>query len=410
MTASRELRSWLDDMSGIPAVWFSKRLSANDTKASGGHQAGPYLPKDVFFRVFPGLHRETDLNPETSIRFDIDSHADTRQVRAIWYNNKFHGGTRDEARLTRFGGGSSALLDPDNTGALVLFAFVAAADGQHLHCRAWVCRSAVEEEHASERFGVVDPGEWISWTTDGVWAAHGLHTPGTARADCRLTPAEIPPEWLRGFPRATEIVRRAVELRPLRHLDVDARLLRRRDCEFEIFRSLEETVELPIVQRGFPTLDQFLERAQTILQRRKARSGRSLELHVREILIEEGLREHEDFSYQPESDPGKRPDFLFPSESSYKNAAFDPRALRMLAVKTTCKDRWRQIINEADRIPRKHLLTLQEGISENQFREISGAGVTLVVPTGLVKSYPPAIRASLLPLSAFVGEVRPPSR
>ena len=26
----------------------------------------------------------------------------------------------------------------------------------------------------------------------------------------------------------------------------------------------------------------------------------------------------------------------------------------MLGVKTTCKDRWRQVLSEADRIPQKH--------------------------------------------------------
>jgi hypothetical protein len=55
----------------------------------------------------------------------------------------------------------------------------------------------------------------------------------------------------------------------------------------------------------------------------------------------------------------------------------------MLAAKTTCKDRWRQILNEADRIPAKHLLTLQEGVSEGQFREMNDAGVRLVVPRAL---------------------------
>ncbi len=42
----------------------------------------------------------------------------------------------------------------------------------------------------------------------------------------------------------------------------------------------------------------------------------------------------------------------------------------MLAVKTTCKDRWRQILNEAQRIKPKHLLTLQEGVSHRQFDEM----------------------------------------
>ena len=35
-------------------------------------------------------------------------------------------------------------------------------------------------------------------------------------------------------------------------------------------------------------------------------------------------------------------------------------------VKSTCKDRWRQVLSEADRIPNKHLFTLEAAISENQ--------------------------------------------
>lgn len=101
-----------------------------------------------------------------------------------------------------------------------------------------------------------------------------------------------------------------------------------------------------------------MERAHSILQRRKSRAGRSLELHTRQIFVEERLREGEHFSYQPESEPNKSPDFLFPSEAAYKDASFPASKLRMLAVKTTCKDRWRQVVKEVDRIPTKHLLTL----------------------------------------------------
>jgi hypothetical protein len=78
----------------------------------------------------------------------------------------------------------------------------------------------------------------------------------------------------------------------------------------------------------------------------------------------------------------------------------------MLAAKTTCKDRWRQILNEAERIPVKHLLTLQEGISENQFREMHAAGVTLVVPRPLMSKYPVSVRHQLLSVEKFVSEVR----
>jgi hypothetical protein len=78
----------------------------------------------------------------------------------------------------------------------------------------------------------------------------------------------------------------------------------------------------------------------------------------------------------------------------------------MLAVKTTCKDRWRQILNEADRIKQKHLLTLQEGISEAQFKEMTQAGVQLVIPVPLMKSYSKKIQPHLQTLESFIGDIR----
>jgi len=80
----------------------------------------------------------------------------------------------------------------------------------------------------------------------------------------------------------------------------------------------------------------------------------------------------------------------------------------MLAVKTTCKDRWRQILNEVDkdRIPTKHLLTLQEGVSQNQFNEMLDEGVQLVVPFGLHKSYPKKVRPHLMTLESFLADIR----
>lgn len=88
---------------------------------------------------------------------------------------------------------------------------------------------------------------------------------------------------------------------------------------------------------------------------------------------------------------------MFPSVAAYEDAAFPAYRLRMLAAKTTCKDRWRQIIIEADRIRTKHLLPLQE-VSEAQFREMTEAGVRLVVPTGIHDSYPVAICPHMITL------------
>ena len=189
-------------------------------------------------------------------------------------------------------------------------------------------------------------------------------------------------------------------------LDPDERLLRRRDCEYEIFQSVEEAVELPRIKEGFGNIKDFLSLAQSILQRRKARSGLSLELQTREIFTEEELREGEQFSYAAESEPRRRPDFLFPSQARYLDPAHPPNQLRMFAVKTTCRDRWRQILNEADRITTKHLLTLQEGVSVKQFQEMQESGVRLVVPAGLKNSYPEDVRPELITLESFIGDVR----
>ena len=89
----------------------------------------------------------------------------------------------------------------------------------------------------------------------------------------------------------------------------------------------------------------------------------------------------------PNQNPGGGRISCSPPKADYQDPGFPATRLRMLAVKTTCKDRWRQVLNEAARIPAKHLLTLQEGVSENQFREMTESGVRLVVPNSHIKCF-----------------------
>ena len=130
----QNVSNWMDQFSRRHVIWYVKRLSANDTQATGAHQGGPLVPKRIAFKVLPRLKLETVKNPD--VRFDlfVDSHSDDRRrARMVWYNNRLHQGPnaertskslRDEVRVTRLGGRQSALLDPDNTGALTIFAFV----------------------------------------------------------------------------------------------------------------------------------------------------------------------------------------------------------------------------------------------------------------------------------------------
>jgi len=79
---------------------ISKVLSANDTGASGAHQAGIHIPKDRnILGFFPALDNSTK-NPRYNLPFYDDS--GTRwEFAFIYYNNKLFGGTRNEFRLTR---------------------------------------------------------------------------------------------------------------------------------------------------------------------------------------------------------------------------------------------------------------------------------------------------------------------
>lgn len=399
------LPDWISEFARPGYVWYVKRLSANDTLANKAHQAGPYVPKNLLFDVLPALRNPEERNPRVTINAFVDSHPEVRQVTATWYNNKHTDadGTRDETRITGWGGGASALLDPDSTGALAVFVFgdVSGA-GVPTTLHVWVCEG-YQDEVIEDLVGPVEPKQSLIWRPGDAGDLFPRRLPASS---CILKPSDMPPDWLVRFPTAAEIVRRTVELRPLQSQTPDDRLIRRRKCEFEIFQSVENALEGPKVRDGFASLPSFLALAQTILQRRKSRSGRSLELHAREIFLEEGLVENRHFSHGARSEGDKKPDFLFPSAAAYADSAFPAGRLRMLAAKTTARDRWRQVLNEADRIPAKHLLTLQEGVSENQFAEMQAARLQLVVPAALISAYPESLRPQLITLDQFICDVR----
>lgn len=108
------------------------------------------------------------------------------------------------------------------------------------------------------------------------------------------------------------------------------------------------------------------------------------------------------YTSQATTEANKKPDFIFPSIESYFSEPVGSNKLVFLGAKTTCKDRWRQIVGEADRIPQKHLFTLQQGISSNQLIEMKSSGVTLVVPKPYLLSFPREHRDDIWTLDQFV--------
>jgi hypothetical protein len=78
----------------------------------------------------------------------------------------------------------------------------------------------------------------------------------------------------------------------------------------------------------------------------------------------------------------------------------------MLGAKSTLKERWRQVLTEAEKIPRKHLCTLEPAISRNQTDEILKHAVQLVIPEPLHQTYAESQKGQLWSVTAFVEFVK----
>lgn len=185
--------------------------------------------------------------------------------------------------------------------------------------------------------------------------------------------------------------------------DPDAALATWMEREELLFRTLERHIVKERLAHGFAEdVDGFLAYSLSVQNRRKARVGSALENHVEEIFIRNGIR----YKRTPVTENKAKPDFIFPGIEEYRDPAFPAAKLRMLGVKSTCKDRWRQVLAEADRVEAKHLLTLEPGISKAQTDEMRDKRLSLVIPAILHQSYTPAQRGWLMNVAEFVGAVR----
>lgn len=406
--SSLELDVWIEHVSARGWTWYLKYLSANDTYAKPNvHQGGPYLAKELLRAAFPTTTQraDTEVNPDLTLPVRVVSHGLSQDVRLIWYNSRRierRPNGRDEARLTNWGGRDHPLVAEDATGSLVCFAFYQSEGARDAeYCEVWITRGAAEEDAILEVVGSIDPGANLVFAPalDTNFAADSARS----SSSCALAPAEMRPEWRVALPTGDAILHMVLARQPTAlRLDVDARLLKRRECEYQLFRSIENHVVLPRVKEGFATVDEFVSYAHSVTNRRMSRSGKSLELQVKQIFDEERVA----YDWTKTTEDKRTPDFIFPSIERYRDGKWPREQLRMLATKTTCKDRWRQVLTEAARIDEKHLLTLQEGVSEPQFREMTQEGIKLVVPSGLHDKYPAAVQPQLVSFEMFIGEVR----
>lgn len=97
---------------------------------------------------------------------------------------------------------------------------------------------------------------------------------------------------------------------------------------------------------------------------------------------------------------------MIPSIEALRAGEFNRRPVIGLAAKSTCKDRWRQVIQEAKQIGTRHLITLQPTIGTKDLEGMTQAKIQLVVPKSRHKSYPKEYQPWLLSVEGFLTHVR----
>ena len=185
--------------------------------------------------------------------------------------------------------------------------------------------------------------------------------------------------------------------------DPDAVLMNWMEREEILFRTLEKHLILERLRDGFEDdVDEFVRFSLSVQNRRKSRVGQALENHVEQLMIARSIR----YDRTKMTENRAKPDFIFPGIAEYHDRTFNTSLLTMLGVKSTCKDRWRQVLSEAQRIENKHLLTLEAAISTNQTDEMQANHLQLIVPKQLHETYSPTQQGWLKNMYDFIEHIQ----
>ncbi len=378
--------------SAINAIQRSEKawcryITANDTGQTGGHQSGFYVPKCAAPLLFDELGRKGENKEKTvSILWQDDFYTTSRM--------KYYGqGTRNEYRITRFGR-DFPFLNDEYIGSLLILSKM--TDSDYV---AYVLSSDDDIDGFYAYFNL-SPNETnqliTAGGTDPDKKLEMFFQEHVRELDDFPTTLQMSSLAQLNFNKAHSISKSDFIKSP------DSLLLSWLDAEYRLFRLIEEKIYSGKLKNAFESVDEFVRIANEVLNRRKSRAGKSLEHHLSELFSKNDLV----FEEQALTEGKKRPDFLFPNSSCYHNFEFPAKDLVVLGAKTTCKDRWRQVLSEADRVEEKYLFTLQQGISLSQLKEMSDAKLTLIVPKPYIQSFPKAYQNQLKDLSEFIGIVK----
>lgn len=166
-------------------------------------------------------------------------------------------------------------------------------------------------------------------------------------------------------------------------LTADAFLVEALGQESKLYFAIEAAVkgsELESILRDATAgLDSVLSFSMSLFQSRKSRRGLSLQFHFEALLARENIP----FTPQCETEHGEKPDIVVPGKKEYHDLSFPEDLLRMIACKTTIRERWSQVEREAQRIQLKYLLTLDDQITPDTVENMVRRHIIPFVPESI---------------------------
>ncbi|MHB0967051.1 MAG: type II restriction endonuclease [Bellilinea sp.] len=174
------------------------------------------------------------------------------------------------------------------------------------------------------------------------------------------------------------------------------------DYEEKLFRAMEKIIVQEKLNKGFDSVDDFIDYSLSTQNRRKSRMGYALQNHLSFLFTQHNLK----YETEKSTEGKNKPDFLFPGKSEYMDSSFDENLLVMLGAKSSCKERWRQILTEANRIKVKHLCTLEQAISKDQTDEMVTHHVQLVLPAQFHSTYSEIQQNNIWSVNQFINFVK----
>lgn len=382
----------------------AKRLSGVESNPmqSNQHEFNGVIPLKNLF----GKERLADC-PSTFLWFSEENEVISENSHVTWYDSRESHPTRSEYRLYFK---SNPVMDFAKTGDLLIIA----RRSSGVIMIIIVSAGSTVENQLLWLFGVSDQinsdFEYREFEHRDIAvdfaARYILEELGIDIEDSEAEKMDVLLERFGGkFPKTaifSSFVRDTLpEINPLDGADIA--LLAWIEQEERLFRRLERHIVSDRLKAGFidddgADVDGFIQFSLSVQNRRKSRAGYALENHLEEVFKTCGVT----FDSQAVTENKSKPDFLFPGGAEYHNPDFPKSSLTMLGVKSTCKDRWRQVLSEAARIPNKHLFTLEPGISENQTNEMKANRLQLVLPRGLHGTYRENQQHWLWDLDSFI--------